>query len=125
VVIEATARLVPGVLGNDTSAIEESFSSGLLEYPQFTRPATFRGWPVPEALLSGDHERIRRWRRARALERTRRWRPDLIEAAGGLSPADEALLAELVPDPGSDLGSDPGTGVGADPDPNLDGGGSG
>jgi tRNA (guanine37-N1)-methyltransferase len=67
----------------------------LLEHPHFTRPATFRGWSVPEVLVSGDHERIRRWRRAQALARTLRWRPDLIEAAGGLSPADRELLVEL------------------------------
>jgi tRNA (guanine37-N1)-methyltransferase len=125
VVIEATARLVPGVLGNGASALEESFSGGLLEYPQFTRPATFRGWTVPEALLSGDHERIRRWRRARALERTRRWRPDLLDAVGGLSSADAALLAEVVPEPEPGPGPDPGPGLGADPDADVDAGGSG
>ena len=64
VVIEAVARLVPGVIGNEASAVEESFSSGLLEYPQYTRPAVFRGWDVPDVLLSGDHGRIARWRRA-------------------------------------------------------------
>jgi tRNA (guanine37-N1)-methyltransferase len=102
VVIEATARLVPGVLGNAASNVEESFSDGLLEYPHYTRPASFRGWRVPDVLLSGDHERIRRWRRAQALARTRRWRPDLIAAAGGLSAADRALLSELGEDPGVD-----------------------
>ncbi len=70
-VIEAVARLVPGVMGNDDSAHDESFGAGLLEYPQYTRPAVFRGWPVPEVLRSGDHARVARWRRAQALARTR------------------------------------------------------
>ncbi len=63
VVIEAVARLVPGVMGNEASATEESFADGRLEYPQYTRPAEFRGWTVPEVLRSGDHARIARWRR--------------------------------------------------------------
>ena len=77
-VIEAVARLLPGVMGNAASAVEESFSGGLLEYPQFTRPAEFRGWGVPEVLLSGDHAKVAAWRRAQALERTRARRPDLL-----------------------------------------------
>ena len=81
VVIEAVGRLVPGVMGNDSSATEESFSDGLLEHPQYTRPAEFRGWEVPEVLRSGDHGRITRWRRAQALLRTIEARPDLIEAS--------------------------------------------
>jgi tRNA (guanine37-N1)-methyltransferase len=97
VVIEAVGRLVPGVMGNGTSGDEESFSDGLLEYPQYTRPATFRGWDVPDVLRSGDHGRIARWRRAQALARTVRSRPDLIAARGGLTPEDEQLLAELDP----------------------------
>ena len=84
VVIEAVARLVPGVMGNEASAGDESFTSGLLEYPQYTRPAQFRGWGVPEVLVSGDHGRVARWRRAMALRRTLQRRPDLVEAAGGL-----------------------------------------
>jgi tRNA (guanine37-N1)-methyltransferase len=99
VVIEAVGRLVPGVMGNQASAEDESFgpaSSGLLEYPHYTRPATFRGWEVPEVLRSGDHGRIARWRRAQALARTLRHRPDLIEARGGLSDEEKALLAEFV-----------------------------
>ena len=88
VVVEAVARLVPGVMGNEASAVDESFSSGLLEYPQYTRPAVFRGWAVPEVLLSGDHGRIARWRRAMALRRTLELRPDLVEAAGGLADED-------------------------------------
>lgn len=79
VVVEAVARLVPGVLGNQDSLSEESFGSGLLEYPQFTRPAEFRGRAVPEVLVSGDHARIRAWRRREALRRTvQRW-PGLID----------------------------------------------
>ncbi len=95
VVLEAVARLLPGVLGNETSAGDESFTTGLLEYPQYTRPADFRGWGVPPVLLSGDHGRVERWRRAMALRRTRRDRPDLIERRGGLSPEDRSLLDEL------------------------------
>jgi tRNA (guanine37-N1)-methyltransferase len=94
-VIEAVARLVPGVMGNASSAVEETFGDGLLEYPQYTRPADFRGWVVPEILRSGDHGRIARWRRAQALARTRDRRPDLLALRGGLSPADLALLAEF------------------------------
>src|SRR4051812_25544657 len=78
VVLEAVGRLVPGVMGNTTSADEESFSDGLLEYPHYTRPASFRGWDVPDVLRSGDHARIARWRQAQAILRTQRLRPDLI-----------------------------------------------
>src|SRR3546814_11726809 len=83
--LEAVGRLVPGVMGNDTSADDESFSDGLLEYPHYTRPAEFRGWPVPDVLRSGDHARVERWRRAQSLARTRRLRPDLLEAGGGVA----------------------------------------
>lgn len=93
VVLEAVARLVPGVLGNAESAAEESFADGLLEHPQYTRPASFRGWEVPEVLRSGDHGRIARWRRAAALARTIERRPDLIEARGGLTEEERATLA--------------------------------
>lgn len=98
-VAEAVARLVPGVMGNDTSAEEESFSDGLLEHPQYTRPADFRGWQVPEVLRSGDHARVARWRKAMALARTMQRRPDLIEARGGLTDQDQNLLVEfdLIP----------------------------
>lgn len=99
-VLEAVARLVPGVLGNDESTADESFSDGLLEYPHYTRPADFRGWVVPEVLRSGDHARVARWRRAHALARTLRWRPDLIDERGGLSDADRELLAEFDLQPG-------------------------
>jgi tRNA (guanine37-N1)-methyltransferase len=95
VVIEAVGRLVPGVMGNSTSADDESFSDGLLEYPHYTRPAVFRGWVVPEVLRSGDHGRIARWRRAQSLRRTIERRPDLIEARGGIGAADRKLLAEF------------------------------
>jgi tRNA (guanine37-N1)-methyltransferase len=93
-VVEAVTRLVPGVMGNDASADEESFSDGLLEYPHYTRPAEFRGWLVPEVLRSGDHGRVDRWRRAQALARTRDRRPDLLAARGGLTEAERRLLAE-------------------------------
>ena len=82
VVIDAIARLIPGVLGNADSAVRESFGAdaGVLDCPQYTRPAEFRGWRVPEVLLSGNHEQIRRWREQAALEKTARLRPDLKEA---------------------------------------------
>ena len=95
VVIEAVARLVPGVIGNAASAVEESFVGSLLEYPHYTRPADFRGWQVPEVLRSGDHGRVARWRRAQALARTIDRRPDLIEARGGLDDDDLAVLEEF------------------------------
>jgi tRNA (guanine37-N1)-methyltransferase len=95
VVLEAVSRLVPGVMGNEASADDESFADGLLEYPHFTRPAEFRGWAVPEVLRSGDHARVARWRRAQALARTQRDRPDLIEARGGLSDDDCRVLEEF------------------------------
>jgi tRNA (guanine37-N1)-methyltransferase len=94
VVVEATARLVPGVLGNAASAGDESFTTGLLEYPQYTRPAVFRGWEVPEVLRGGDHGRVERWRRAAALWRTLQQRPDLLEARGGVSSDEVRLLSE-------------------------------
>ncbi|MFP5254976.1 MAG: tRNA (guanosine(37)-N1)-methyltransferase TrmD [Acidimicrobiia bacterium] len=94
VVMEAVARLVPGVMGNHASADDESFTDGLLEYPHYTRPAELRGWTVPEVLRSGDHGKVARWRRAQALARTLRHRPDLIEARGGLTDEDRDLLAE-------------------------------
>ena len=93
VVLEAVGRLVPGVMGNDASAGEESFADGLLEYPQYTKPPSYRGMEVPEILRSGDHGRIAAWRRAQALRRTLAHRPDLIEARGGLSADDEDVLA--------------------------------
>jgi tRNA (guanine37-N1)-methyltransferase len=95
VVLEAVGRLVQGVMGNDESGNDESFSDALLEYPHYTRPAELRGWGVPEVLRSGDHAKVARWRRAQSLARTRAMRPDLIEARGGLSADDEHLLAEF------------------------------
>lgn len=99
VVLEAVGRLLPGVMGNQASADEESFSDGLLEYPQYTRPATFRGWDTPDVLRSGDHAKIARWRRAQSLARTLRHRPDLIDARGGLTDDERRLLADLGVDP--------------------------
>ena len=105
-VVEAVCRLVPGVMGNEDSAREESFADGLLEYPHYTRPAELRGWEVPEVLRSGDHARVARWRRAQALARTAARRPDLLAARGGLSKAERELLAEAggapLPAPGED-----------------------
>jgi tRNA (guanine37-N1)-methyltransferase len=78
VVIDAVVRLLPGALGSETSAVFESFSEGLLDYPQYTRPPEFRGMKVPEVLLSGNHAEIARWRKQAALEKTQRKRPDLL-----------------------------------------------
>lgn len=95
-IIEAVARLLPGAMGNADSPITESFGGrGLLEEPQFTRPAEFRGMEVPEVLRSGDHAKIERWRYAQALHRTLALRPDMIEARGGISDAERALLEEF------------------------------
>ncbi len=94
-VVEAVARLRPGVLGNSASPEDESFADGLLEYPHWTRPAEFRGWSVPEVLRSGDHGKVARWRRAAALARTIERRPDLVEQRGGLTDADRDLLDEF------------------------------
>ncbi len=92
VVIEAVSRLLPGVMGNDNSAEEETFSNGLLEYPQYTRPRNFRGWQVPSVLLSGNHSLISQWRYNESLLRTLQKRPDLIQARGGLCQDDVRLL---------------------------------
>jgi tRNA (guanine37-N1)-methyltransferase len=94
VVIEAVTRLVPGVMGNDASGSEESFANGLLEYPQYTRPADFRGAAVPEVLRSGDHAQIERWRHAHALRRTLQRRPELLRGRE-LTAAEQALLDEF------------------------------
>jgi tRNA (guanine37-N1)-methyltransferase len=99
-VIEAVTRLVPGVMGNEASPLTESFGRrGLLEEPQYTRPAEFRGWEVPEVLRSGDHGRIARWRHAQAVYRTLLLRPDLIDDRGGLTTDEVALLEEFPPVP--------------------------
>jgi len=94
VVIDAVVRLLPGVLGNEESAARDSFSDGLLEYPQYTRPADFRGWKVPDILLSGHHAEIAEWRRRQSLLRTLRRRPDLLEKAD-LTPEERRWLAGL------------------------------
>ncbi len=83
IVVDAVARLLPGVVGNPSSVLEDSFMHGLLDYPQYTRPAEFRDWAVPEVLLSGDHDRIRQWRQEAALRRTRVRRPDLMSDQSG------------------------------------------
>ncbi|MDD2670903.1 MAG: tRNA (guanosine(37)-N1)-methyltransferase TrmD [Syntrophales bacterium] len=94
VVVDAVSRYIPGVLGNEESAASDSFSEGLLEYPQYTRPAVFGEWVVPEVLLSGNHARIERWRRKESLRRTLRRRPDLL-ARSRLSEEDKILLKEI------------------------------
>ncbi len=94
VVIDCVSRLIPGVLGNESAAAEDSFSMGLLEYPQYTRPADFRGWKVPEVLLSGNHRKIEEWRRRESLRRTWERRPDLLERAE-LTEEDRAYLSRL------------------------------
>lgn len=94
VVIDSVVRLLPGVLGNERSAVTDSFSTGLLEYPHYTRPAQFRDWEVPEVLLSGHHENIETWRRRQSLERTWKRRPELLERIE-LSKKDREWLKEL------------------------------
>ena len=93
-VIDSCVRLLPGALGDEMSALDESFSDGLLEYAQYTRPADFEGRQVPEVLLSGNHAAIAAWRRKNSVERTARWRPDLLESAGLTE--DEWALARRV-----------------------------
>jgi tRNA (guanine37-N1)-methyltransferase len=79
VLVDAVARLIPGVLGDEQSAADDSFSAGLLETPQYTRPAEFRGWKIPDVLLSGNHAEIAKWRKGQAVKRTQRNRPDLLD----------------------------------------------
>lgn len=95
VIVDAVARLVPGVVGDEESVARDSFTRGLLDYPQYTRPAEYRGMGVPPVLLSGHHRNIERWRRREALARTLERRPDLL-ADVTLDPEDEALLKELL-----------------------------
>jgi tRNA (guanine37-N1)-methyltransferase len=95
VILDAVSRLLPGVLGSDRSAEEDSFFHSLLEYPQYTRPSRFREQEVPAVLLSGDHSAISRWRRKEALRRTWMRRPDLLEKAD-LSDEDKKLLGEII-----------------------------
>lgn len=94
VVVDSVVRLLPGVLGNETSAVTDSFSTGLLEYPHYTRPVEFRGWKVPDILLSGHHANVADWRRKEALRRTWLRRPDLLEHAE-LTPKDQKWLDEI------------------------------
>ena len=93
VVIDSVVRLLPGVLGNESSAVTDSFSTGLLEYPHYTRPVTFRGWDVPEVLMSGHHARIDSWRREQSLLRTLARRPELLEQMELTSKERELLAA--------------------------------
>ena len=95
IVVDATSRLLPGVLGGEESALEESHSGGLLEYPHYTRPPEFRGWRVPDVLLSGNHAEIARWRRKEAIRRTKAGRPDLFEKRDLSAKADVKSLKEL------------------------------
>ena len=101
VVLDSVARLLPGVVGNEVSTHRESFAPqpegglGMLDFPYYTRPSTFRGWTVPPVLLSGNHEEIRRWRKRAALEKTLRNRPDLLQSAA-LSEEDSLLLREVA-----------------------------
>jgi tRNA (guanine37-N1)-methyltransferase len=97
VVVDAVVRLVPGVLGSGVSLLEESHADGLLEYPQYTRPPVYRGWPVPEVLLSGNHGEIARWRREQSLRRTLERRPDLLEKIG-LSQRDKEFIERIRKD---------------------------
>jgi len=94
VVIDAVFRLVPGVLGSEASPLDDSHVGGLLEYPQYTRPATYRGWPVPEVLLSGNHAQINSWRREQSIRRTLEHRPELLDRAE-LSPKEKRLVERL------------------------------
>jgi tRNA (guanine37-N1)-methyltransferase len=94
VVIDAVVRLLPGVLGSELSPLDDSHVAGLLEYPQYTRPPTYRGWPVPEILLSGNHAQIAGWRREQAIRRTCERRPELIDKAE-LSSAEKRLVQKL------------------------------
>jgi len=94
ILIDAISRNLNGVLGDPDGAFDDSHAQHLLEYPHYTRPATFRGWDVPEVLLSGDHAKIARWRREQSLKRTYERRPDLL-ASAELSPKDRAFLASL------------------------------
>jgi tRNA (guanine37-N1)-methyltransferase len=95
IVVDATSRLIPGVLGGDESTLEESHSGNLLEYPHYTRPPEFRGWNVPDVLLSGNHAEIAKWRRKESLRRTKQRRPDLFAKLDLGSKLDAKLVREL------------------------------
>ncbi len=94
VVVDAVVRLLPGVLGSEASPLDDSYTTGLLEYPQYTRPDVYRGWSVPEVLLSGDHAQIAKWRREQAILRTLKRRPELLDQVN-LSPGDRQLVERL------------------------------
>ncbi|RLB28606.1 MAG: tRNA (guanosine(37)-N1)-methyltransferase TrmD [Deltaproteobacteria bacterium] len=94
IIVEVVSRLIPGILGGARSNLEESFEDYLLEYPQYTRPRVFKGDEVPSVLLSGDHEKVRLWRRTQSIKRTLERRPDLLEKAN-LSEMDKSILEEL------------------------------
>lgn len=94
-ILEGVGRLIDGAIGNQDSVKDESFSDGLLEYPQYTRPDDFKGMQVPPVLLSGNHARIKKWRKAQAISKTLKLRPDLIEVRGGLSAEEKQLLKEI------------------------------
>jgi tRNA (guanine37-N1)-methyltransferase len=102
VITDAVTRLLPGVLGDDDSSADESYTAGLLEYPHYTRPAVYRGLEVPEVLRSGDHARIARWRAAQAAERTARRRPDLLEKVWPGLTEDQRVAARAVHGPDSE-----------------------
>lgn len=95
VVTDSVVRLLPGVLGNESSAVTDSFSTGLLEYPHYTRPADFRGWTVPDVLLSGHHAKVEQWRKEQSLRRTVERRPDLLESIE-LNETDRKLLERII-----------------------------
>ena len=95
IIVDAVARLVPGVVGDESNVAADSFASGLLDFPQYTRPAEFEGLGVPPVLLSGHHAEIRRWRRREALRRTLEQRPELLESAG-LSDEDREMVSEIL-----------------------------
>lgn len=97
ILIDAVSRLIPGVLGDPTGAEDDSHALGLLEYPHYTRPPEFRGWRVPEVLLSGDHGKIERWRREQAIRRTLARRPDMLES-GLLTESDKKILEKIKKD---------------------------
>jgi tRNA (guanine37-N1)-methyltransferase len=95
ILIDALSRLLPGVLGDPDGAMDDSHATGLLEYPHYTRPPEFRGWKVPDVLISGNHARIESWRREQSLRRTFKHRPDLLEKAG-LDKTDRKLLEKII-----------------------------
>jgi len=97
VIVESISRFIPGVVGKRESVKQDSFSEGLLDYPQYTRPRTFRGMSVPKVLVSGDHEEVRTWRRKKSIEKTGRLRPDMLKRSQ-LSPKDKELLEQIQSD---------------------------